>query len=222
MDLLLEDIGKLPFFVEAISQAKEVVKFFKQHDFTLKLFKSLSKLTLLLPGETRFATNFIMLERILSCKGAIEELISRQDFKEWLPKQSYKEAGDRIVSTIKKEEWWEKIEVLVDLSAPVVNVLRFSDGDIPSAGKIYLEMFNMGQKLEHIIMQDSTKRVIKKDEAEEVRETFLKKYASVFPCFKCGIYVHASLLHLCMASCWGSYCLTLFCGCLFADPEDVS
>jgi len=63
----------------------------------------------------------------------------------------------------------------VDMSGPVVNVLRLSDGDIPSAGKIYLEMYNMGQKLEHIIMQDATQRLIKKEEGEEVRETVCKK-----------------------------------------------
>jgi hypothetical protein len=49
----------------------------------------------------------------------------------------------------------------VDLSAPALNVLRLSDGDIHSenASKIYLEMFNMGQKL----------AVIKKEDAERFR-----------------------------------------------------
>ena len=64
--------------------------------------------TSLATSSARTRTNFIMLECILACRDAIEELISRQDFKEWLKKNKNKETGDCVVATIKSGAWLQK------------------------------------------------------------------------------------------------------------------
>ncbi len=61
LDLLLEDMGKLDWVSSVIAEARTTLKFITNHRKSLALFRSLSKLELLKPGETRFATNFIML-----------------------------------------------------------------------------------------------------------------------------------------------------------------
>ena len=66
VDLTLEDIFKLEPFGELISKAKRVLMFINNHQQTLAAYRALeeSVLALLKPGETRFATSFIMLQRV--------------------------------------------------------------------------------------------------------------------------------------------------------------
>jgi hypothetical protein len=60
--MLLEDVGKLPWAVEVVAEAKAVVKFITNHHRSQPLFRKKSTLDVLKSGDTRFATNFIMLE----------------------------------------------------------------------------------------------------------------------------------------------------------------
>jgi hypothetical protein len=71
LDLLLEDMGKLDWVSSVIAKARTTLKFITNHHKSLALFKSLSKLELLKLGETRFATNFIMLQRMHEVKASL-------------------------------------------------------------------------------------------------------------------------------------------------------
>ena len=55
----------------------------------------------------------------------------------------------------------------MELSGPVVNVLRLADGEIPSAGKIYVAMSQLGTKIQSVI--NSSNGSIPKAAAQEVR-----------------------------------------------------
>ncbi len=72
LDLLLEDMGKLDWVSSVIAEARTALKFITNHHKSLALFRSLSKLELLKPGETRFATNFIMLQRMHEVKASLQ------------------------------------------------------------------------------------------------------------------------------------------------------
>jgi len=72
LDLLLEDMGKLDWVSSVIAEARTVLKFITNHHKSLALFRSLSKLELLKPGEIRFATNFIMLQRMHEVKASLQ------------------------------------------------------------------------------------------------------------------------------------------------------
>jgi hypothetical protein len=71
LDLLLEDVGKLPWATEVVAEAKAVVKFITNHHRSQALFRGKSTLDLLKPGDTCFATNFIMLDRMLEVREAL-------------------------------------------------------------------------------------------------------------------------------------------------------
>jgi len=84
--LLLEDIGKLCWARDIIIRGHEVVKFITNHQSPLDYFRSKSKLELLKPGETRFASNFVMMQRLVATKDAIQETVMDRGFKQWLSK----------------------------------------------------------------------------------------------------------------------------------------
>ena len=71
-DLLAEDVGKLCWTKETLSNCNKIVPNVKNHDMILKTFRTHSHVDLLKPEETRFFTQFIMLERL---KGSKDSLI---------------------------------------------------------------------------------------------------------------------------------------------------
>ena len=75
LDLEVEDISKLTWVAKHMAEMKRVVKFLRGHGYSLFLWREKSKLELLLPAETRFATNFIMCERLQKEKPAAIEVV---------------------------------------------------------------------------------------------------------------------------------------------------
>ena len=62
IDLMLEDVGKIPFIKEVVDQARSITKFIYNHAWVLSLMRRCTRnRELLRPGITRFATNFISL-----------------------------------------------------------------------------------------------------------------------------------------------------------------
>ncbi len=55
LDLLLEDVGKLPWAAEVVAEAKAVVKFITNHHRSQALFRGKFALDLLKPGDTRIS-----------------------------------------------------------------------------------------------------------------------------------------------------------------------
>jgi hypothetical protein len=56
---------------KVVAEAKAVVQFITNHHQSQALFRGKSALDLLKPGDTRFATNFIMLDRMLEVREAL-------------------------------------------------------------------------------------------------------------------------------------------------------
>ena len=71
--LLLEDWAKIPQFKDLIAEAKRVCLFVRNHHVTLALFREFSQnKMLLMPANTRFACNFIMIMRMVEVREALE------------------------------------------------------------------------------------------------------------------------------------------------------
>jgi hypothetical protein len=67
INLMLQDIGKLPEVSQAVSQASKITKFIYNHCFALYLMRQRTcGREILRPAPTRFATNFIALQSILN------------------------------------------------------------------------------------------------------------------------------------------------------------
>ena len=69
LNLILEEIdNKFPWIKELTGQAREIVKFITNHHQSQAIFREYSRLELLKVVETRFASNFIILHRLVEVK----------------------------------------------------------------------------------------------------------------------------------------------------------
>ena len=143
LDLLLDDIGRLQWVGAVIVQGHEVVKFLTNHQQALAYYRSHASLELLKPGDTRFATQFIMLQRLQQCKDELQETVVQKEYKVWVNKPKYREAGSRVSAVILSTAFWESVAQVVRLCIPIVEVLRLADGQAPCTGKIYWRMFQV-------------------------------------------------------------------------------
>jgi hypothetical protein len=147
LDLLLEDFGKLDWVSTVIADAKTVLKFITNHHKSLALFRSLSELELLKPGDTRFATVFIMLERMQTVKAALQQLVVSVDWAQWNERSSHEAEGDEVKDIILRNSFWKSIKEILAASEASVVLLRQCDKGIPMIGKIYYGMYLVGQEL---------------------------------------------------------------------------
>ena len=85
LDLLLEDWAKIPQFKDLIAKAKRVCLFVRNHHVTLALFREFShNKMLLMPANTRFACNFIMIMRMVEVREALENVVMHRKFVEYV------------------------------------------------------------------------------------------------------------------------------------------
>ena len=74
-DLMLKDMGKIPFIKEVVDHAKSITKFIYNHAFVLSLMRRYTKnRELLRPTITRFASSLISLQSILQCKFELKQM----------------------------------------------------------------------------------------------------------------------------------------------------
>ena len=86
MDLLLEDIGKQPWAKPVILKAKSLVTFIRKHQVPGAIFRKYSKLALIKPGDTRFATALLMVSRLVQVKSALLSMLNDDKYKAWADK----------------------------------------------------------------------------------------------------------------------------------------
>jgi hypothetical protein len=154
LDLLLEDVGKLPWAAEVVVEAKAVVKFITNHHRSQALFRRKFVLDLLKPGDTRFATNFIMLDRMLEVREALQELVVGQEWREWNGKSNHSDYGDKVRDCVLRSGFWKNLVEVLALTKGTVVLLQECDRGVLIVGKVYVAMFNYGQELE--ALKDNT------------------------------------------------------------------
>jgi hypothetical protein len=81
IDLMLEDIGKLPWIKTIIEKGRSVCKFIYNHTWVLNLMRKYTNdKELSRPGVTRFATNFLTLKSLLISKGGLRRMFVSEDW----------------------------------------------------------------------------------------------------------------------------------------------
>ena len=161
LDLLLEDVGKLPWAASIIADGHSVVKFITTHQASLAFFRAHSTLELLKPGETRFASYFIMLQRLHETKDALQETVMDRDYKKWMSGPKYAEKGTSVTESILNNRFWDLLLQLTSICAPFVSVLRLVDGAVPCVGKIYWKMFQADQDIDSSTLDTGKKTQVR-------------------------------------------------------------
>jgi hypothetical protein len=73
MNLLLEDWGRATWMKEVVKKLRTIIKFIKRQHMPLAIFrKHEEKLSLVMSVKTRFGLNFLMVDRLLQVRTALE------------------------------------------------------------------------------------------------------------------------------------------------------
>nr|KYP42470.1 hypothetical protein KK1_036105 [Cajanus cajan] len=128
IDLMLEDIGKLPNIKKTIQQAISLVGFIYSHSSTLSMLRFFTGVReLVRHAITRFATSYLSLERIHQEKTNLRKMFMSE---EWNENKLAKEAkGKEATKTVLMPSFWKNVVFIMKVMAPLVKVLRLVDSE---------------------------------------------------------------------------------------------
>jgi len=135
IDLMLEDIGKMPKVAATISKAKCLTIFLYAHTRVLDLMRKYLSRDLVRCGVTRFATAYLNLKSLLENKKQLQRLFREDELNELGYLKSVK--GKKANKVVKSETFWKDVETAVNYFEPLATVLRRMDSDVPAMGFLY-------------------------------------------------------------------------------------
>ncbi|XP_057770666.1 uncharacterized protein LOC130990449 [Salvia miltiorrhiza] len=140
VDLMLEDIGKLPKIKNALKKAIFMNGYIYNHVGVVNMMRRFTnQRNLHRPAVTRFATSFITLAQYHKQKNNLRKMVISE---EWIASKWQKDAGGKkMTSFILQDTFWRNVLYALKLVGPLVKVLRMVDGDKkPAMGYIYEAM----------------------------------------------------------------------------------
>eukprot|EP00253_Pinus_taeda_P004477 PITA_04477 len=140
IDLMLEDIGKIPTVRDIVESSKSITKFIYNHSFVLSLMRKFTNnKELVQPAITRFATTFISLQPLLNSMWEVKSMFLSADWRSL--SISRKPEGEGICKLVSYDQrFWAEVEEVCAISEPLVKVLRLVDGEKPAMGYLYEAM----------------------------------------------------------------------------------
>ena len=100
----LKDIGKIDWVKAMVAEGREVQMFICNHQTSLALFRTFSRKEFLKPVETRYASYFILLERMLEVQEALQLMMVNVEWGRW--QESSTAEGKRVKQKILDDDWW--------------------------------------------------------------------------------------------------------------------
>src|ERR1043165_5721355 len=136
IDLMLEDIGKIPKVKKVIQKAISLSGFIYNHSLVLNLMREKTESELVRAGVTRFATTFLNLHRLHELKAKLRSMFL---YEEWSNlKVSKEEKGRKAQAIVIQVSFWEDVIYALKAMGPLVKVLRLVDNEKqPAMDSIY-------------------------------------------------------------------------------------
>eukprot|EP00253_Pinus_taeda_P025970 PITA_25970 len=135
LDLMLHDFAKFPWVNKTIRRAKTIANFIINHRLTLSIYRKNASKELLRPCDTRFATFYITLKRVVEEKASVRAVFCNA---EWERSTLSKETkGKNVDQIVLNNGFWENANKVLRICGPIVNVLRMVDGDKTCMGFVY-------------------------------------------------------------------------------------
>ncbi|KAM0841221.1 hypothetical protein ACQ4PT_059156 [Festuca glaucescens] len=157
LNLVFKDFAnKFAWMVDTYQTGKVIVKFFRNHQHFLALFRGKSELDLLKVSKTRFASHYILLKRLMEVREALTTSVVSSKWKDLVRAcdTETKNAANAIVKNIMDERFWDEIGIILDITKPLYYVIKFSDGEGPKAGDIYEKMDNMLGEIKDVMTKE--------------------------------------------------------------------
>ncbi|GBG86279.1 hypothetical protein CBR_g41273 [Chara braunii] len=192
-NLLMCDIASVPWIAEVILQGREITTFIKRHQRALAMFRRAGReyktqldikdgrpLELILPGETRFDTNFVMLQRLREVEAV---LLAKVSHACWDDSPWDRTAASRALACkdlIRDPAWWLAVERACTLLQPLYSLTRDMDRD----GRMGMQVWSLGITLEKrmavLPMDCETRAIVMKKVKERVRMMALPVHAAAW------------------------------------------
>ncbi|GBG76433.1 hypothetical protein CBR_g22181 [Chara braunii] len=139
MDLILEDIGGIDWVASRISQVRLVTRFFKRHGHAREVLEAHLTKTLLLPAETRFGMNVIMMERLVALRAALTDVVADDRWREtvWSTSKIRKDAAEGLAEEVARNR----------RGGPHVAAQRSLEGSLEAASGDFLAQGGHGSQL---------------------------------------------------------------------------
>lgn len=147
IDLILEDFGNIDWINVIIEQARSITRFVYNHSMVLNMVRRYTfGNDIVVPGITRFATDFTTLKRLVDLKHNLQAMVTSQ---EWLDcSYSKKSAGLEILDLISSQSFWSSCLQIVSLTNPLLRVLRIvSSEKRPAMGYIYAGIYRAKESI---------------------------------------------------------------------------
>eukprot|EP01018_Ginkgo_biloba_P025784 Gb_02947 [translate_table: standard] len=147
MDLLLHDLGKLPWVNEVIQRGKLITNFVVNHRLTLSIYRKHAIKYFLRSCDTRFTTYYIILNRVVEEKASLRSAVSNEWEKSPLSKTS---KGKLVEEIILSNNYWDSVERVLNMCKPIMKMLHLVDGDTPCMGFFYEGMEHYKEAIEKV------------------------------------------------------------------------
>ncbi|XP_020680610.1 uncharacterized protein LOC110098209 [Dendrobium catenatum] len=143
INLILKDIGSMPYITELARKASNVTIFIYNHAFILAWLRKTKDWTeIVRPGVIRFATTFITLKSVHDHKHDLQAFITSKAYID--SKLSKTMKGKEAASIILDAKFLDDRFIISKLSEPLIRLLRIVDADEkPSLGYLYDDEDNL-------------------------------------------------------------------------------
>jgi hypothetical protein len=179
LDLLLEDWGKQLWIKKLMKKAQRICTFVKNHHASQAMFRCFSpNLSIRAPTETRFATNFIMIDHLRLLRNVLERMIIDDDWPPFLAdlrRRSTRahEVEVHVRATIRSDGFWHSCEKNLYIVIPIVKALHVFDGKAPSMGLAWKVMHDLQTHIQSFIQPPFH---LELDLAEQVLANFRNRW----------------------------------------------
>jgi hypothetical protein len=148
-DLMLKDIGGLSWVQPLLSAIRAGFKFIRSHSQPLALYRKHSSKELLMPGETRFGSLFLMLQRYLDVQQSLKALFADPDWAAWVEAQGSKKQAkaEKARRDLGRKSNAKLAKAIVAATEPIVKLLRMADSQVPCTGKVYHTVWSLKELL---------------------------------------------------------------------------
>lgn len=103
------------------------------------------------PAKTRYATYFILLERIVEVYASLQAIVVSSECNAW--NESKSPQAKKIREMLLNEDWWADCRYVVSFTTPIMELIKYVDSNSPALGEIYECIDTMVDKVKHIIHQ---------------------------------------------------------------------
>ena len=168
LDLLLKDIGKLPWFKSMFKQLSKLRMFLRNKQSVLARLRFFSpKLAITNPGATRFRSSWIGAANICRLEGPIRQTMVDPTVSAYVQRNKHQKTIARegeedvdkeslfvrfkgLQTQVLDDDWWEHAKLVVRILSPIARLQAMTDSNAAMGSKMYYNMYLVHQAVEEM------------------------------------------------------------------------